>query len=604
MASKQQQQQQQQQTNTTRSSKGNISDTPDDYDTNPTSRTLFRWRLAVMLCANCSGLYVDSPETKMICDDAARTIRNHHGFAWRWNSALGLQPLGNAVDENAMKPEEFERVRELQKESESPINALLAIPQLQDVYTTCFHAYLHTQNKKALELEPDRKAPILVVLENFHLFYNNNPLVIQQLISAIEKGRDTERAYLVIGAGAGKLPPALEPVLQKLERPLPDDGLIREIALTVALPYVPDLKASDQECLNIVFPPETQDETFRAVSGLSETEVENAFTLTLSEYGSVTPKPVFDIKASLVNKASSLVVCKPQAGFEMIGGLEALKEFTVASLRDRKDKTLFPKGVLLTGVPGTGKTALAKCLGREVGLPVVEFRLGALLGRFVGESEHAAMHALQVIERMAPIILIIDELEKALSGATDRGSVSDGGVMQHLLGMLLTWLQDKTSEVYVVGTANDIVALPPELSRAGRFDAVFFLDYPGPNQREKIWDIYRKMYDIRRDDPNPKDTGWTGTEIKQCCYTAHMLGRSLADAAKYLIPIGKTSKDKLEKLRNFAAGRFLDASRGGPYDPTRTVVAKKPEPQTEGVRRVRADMVRGSEHRSDDTSYN
>jgi SpoVK/Ycf46/Vps4 family AAA+-type ATPase len=276
----------------------------------------------------------------------------------------------------------------------------------------------------------------------------------------------------------------------------------------------------------------------------------------------------------------------------MLGGLDALKEFTLASLRSRADKSLFPKGVLLTGVPGTGKTAIAKCLGREVDLPVVEFRLGKLLGKYIGDSEHAISHTLKVIERMAPVILVIDEIEKAISGGSNSGSASDGGVMRRILGTILTWLQDKTSEVYVIGTCNDIASLPPELSRAGRFDAVFFLDFPGSQQRRKIWNIYRKQHSIPETDKTPNDNGWTGTEIEQCCYMARMLGRSLTESASFIVPIGRSSRDKLEKLREYAEGRFLDATRGGLYDPKNTdILLSDPTPAGTGRRRVRTDLL-------------
>jgi SpoVK/Ycf46/Vps4 family AAA+-type ATPase len=282
----------------------------------------------------------------------------------------------------------------------------------------------------------------------------------------------------------------------------------------------------------------------------------------------------------------------------MLGGLDSLKEFTLASLRNRSDKALFPKGILLTGIPGTGKTQISKCLGHEVNLPVVEFSLGKILGRYVGDSEHAITHTLQVVERMAPIILVIDEIEKAISGSSGRGSESDGGVMRRILGTILSWLQDKTSEVYVIGTANDIESLPPELSRAGRFDAIFFLDFPGLQQRKKIWNIYRKMYSIPETEKTPSDINWTGTEIKQCCYMSRLLGKSLVDSASFIVPIAQSSQSQLEKLRKYASGRFLDASCGGFYDleksdSLRLDPVMSVPPAAPVRRRVRTDMFDG-----------
>jgi ATP-dependent 26S proteasome regulatory subunit len=527
----------------------------------------FRENLEKYLRASCSGLYVDSYETHAVISDIGRTScsSRYLGVTWHWNISKGLVPVGNAVRPEILQAKELQVVESLQQEATGPADVLKIIPDLQNVYAIPYQANMRLREPNR-QINPNEACPLILVLENFDLFYDN-PLVLQRLLDAIVEGRNTYRTYILVGNDFSKIPKQLSHVLHRVERPLPDKNMIRSIARELAITYTDDLGASatDEERFDAVFPEETQNETLHAVTGLSDSEIEDAFALTLVKHGRIFPKPVFDIKSKMVHKTAALKITEPKVGFSAIGGLESLKEFTLASLKNRADKSLFPKGVLLTGVSGTGKSQYTRCLGYEADLPVVEFRLGALLGKWVGESESATSRTLDIIERMAPTILLIDEIEKALAGSSSSGSASDGGTMRRMLATILTWLQDKTSEVYVIGTANDISSLPPELSRAGRFDAIFFLDFPNEKQRRKIWKIYRNKHHISESDPLPDDTGWTGTEIEQCCRMSQMLGKPLADAAEYIVPVYKASSTQLETLRQYANGRFLDANVRGLY---------------------------------------
>jgi SpoVK/Ycf46/Vps4 family AAA+-type ATPase len=129
----------------------------------------------------------------------------------------------------------------------------------------------------------------------------------------------------------------------------------------------------------------------------------------------------------------------------------------------------------------------------------------------------------------------------------------------------LTWLNDHTSDVFFIATANDVSKLPPEFARAERFDGVFFLDLPGKNQREAIWDIYVGQYGLDANQPKPDDTNWTGAEIKSCCRLASLLDVPLVQAAQNVVPVAVTAGDKIEGLRQWASGRCLSADRAGVY---------------------------------------
>jgi SpoVK/Ycf46/Vps4 family AAA+-type ATPase len=163
---------------------------------------------------------------------------------------------------------------------------------------------------------------------------------------------------------------------------------------------------------------------------------------------------------------------------------------------------------------------------------------------------------------MAPCILFTDEIEKALSGV---GSQGDSGVSTRLFGNLLTWLSDHESDVFFVGTSNDISKLPPEFTRAERFDGVFFLDLPNVAEKDAIWNLYRTHFRIAESQARPDDTSWTGAEIRACCRLAALLDVSLHQAAKNIVPVAVTAGESVTKLRTWASGRCLCANNPGVY---------------------------------------
>jgi len=186
------------------------------------------------------------------------------------------------------------------------------------------------------------------------------------------------------------------------------------------------------------------------------------------------------------------------------------------------------------------------------------------MGSLVGQTEQNIRQALQAADAMAPCILFVDEVEKALAGAASGGR-SDSGVSSRLFGTLLTWLNDHTSDVYVVMTCNNIQQLPPEFSRAERFDGIMFLDLPGRTEKDAIWQIYRSDFRIDEAELAPLDDRWTGAEIKACCRLSVLLGISLREASQVIVPVGVTAAEDIERLRTWATGRCLDASRPGVY---------------------------------------
>ena len=172
-----------------------------------------------------------------------------------------------------------------------------------------------------------------------------------------------------------------------------------------------------------------------------------------------------------------------------------------------------------------------------------------------------------------PACLFLDEVEKGLSGVASSGQ-TDSGVSARLFSTFLTWLNDHTSDVFVIATCNDISKLPPEFSRSERFDAVYFLDLPSAAEKQAIWNLYRQLFALDPEQQLPTDESWTGAEIRACCRLAALLDLPLVESAKNIVPVAVTAAESVERLRNWAAGRCLDATHSGIYQRATPKVGK------------------------------
>ena len=265
-----------------------------------------------------------------------------------------------------------------------------------------------------------------------------------------------------------------------------------------------------------------------------------------------------------------LTLHRSDASFADLGGLQHMKSFHKQVLSGKHDHPLArPRGTLLLSAPGCGKSQFAKALGNEIGRPVISLDMGALMGSRVGQSEAQTRAALRTIDAMAPCLLFIDEIEKGLAGLAGTGS-NDGGVMHRMFNSILQWLSEHTSDVFTIGTCNDISVIlenNPELIRAERFDGMFYIDLPTEEERDKIWDIYLKMFDINeKTNPRPtEDDNWTGAEIRSCCRLSKLLKKPLQETAKLVVPVHRLAGDKIDTLRDWAKNRCFSASYEGLY---------------------------------------
>jgi hypothetical protein len=383
-------------------------------------------------------------------------------------------------------------------------------------------------------------------LRNYH-FWLNEPPVIQALQNNLPVYK-TKGITLVIVSPEGKLPLELEREVVVLDFPLPS----REELKTILAGLVESTGVE----------PGNEEAVLDAAQGLTWEEAENALALALVREKQFDPHAICTLKAQMVEKAAALQFSQFTETFVTLGGLENLKEWTLNRFQNRRSGLPF-RGILLLGVPGTGKSHFAKALGNEVGWPVLSLDMGRVFGSLVGESEAKMREALKVVDAMAPCVLFIDEIEKGLAGV--GGSSNDGGTTQRVGGTFLTWLNDHTSEVFVIATCNDYSKLPPEYTRMGRWDGIFFVDNPTPKERLLILGIYSEAFGVKispKSIPAPEDLeGYSGAEIRQVAIEAAYNGGDLEAATRFVIPISRSQKDQMDKLRGWAKARTIPASR-------------------------------------------
>jgi hypothetical protein len=456
-----------------------------------------------------TGLWIHTCEPDEAEREIVRHAAEHHWKLAAWDIAKGLRLPGTS---------------EAATEAPDPLAALRALPALADANGTA-----------------------LLVMHNLHRFLNN-PEVIQTAFHQLIAGKQ-QRTFIVVLAPVVQIPVELERLFVVLEHALPDREQLAAIARELTSENPDDLPKGEE-----------LDHLLAAAAGLSRYEAEGALALSLTRHNALRPDVVWELKAQALKKNNLLSLHRGDDCFDSLGGLASLKDFCRRALHP--GKSVRPRGILLLGVPGVGKSAFARALGNEVGRPTLLLDLGALYGSLVGATETNVRQALRTADAMSPAILFVDELEKALSGAGGQG---DSGVSTRLFGTLLTWLSDHESDVFFIGTCNNISALPPEFSRAERFDGVFFLDLPTTAEKDLIWSLYRRQFGIPASQSRPDDTDWTGAEIKSCCRLAALLDISLTQAAQHVVPVAVTAAEQVEKLRTWASGRCLNAAAPGIY---------------------------------------
>lgn len=384
---------------------------------------------------------------------------------------------------------------------------------------------------------------VLLLLHNYHMFLQS-PIVRQELINKIHDGKQN-RAFVLVISPVIQIPIELQKLFVIIEHDLPTQDQLTQIAT--------DLTADTTWT--------TQSTAVKSAAGLTRYEAEGAFALSLIRHTEIQSEEIWSHKAQILKKSGILTLHTPTEGLDSLGGLTALKDFCTRAITNGTSK-LNARGAMLLGVPGTGKSQFAKALGKDCQRPTLTLDIGSAYASLVGETEERIRHGLKIVDAMAPAILFIDEVEKGLSGLGGQG---DSGVASRLFGTFLTWLSDHTSDVFVIATSNDISKLPPEFTRAERWDAVWFLDLPEREQKDSIWQMYQASYNVGPPDRPVAlihDENWTGAEIKACCRLAALMDIPINQAARYVIPVATTNPEKVSALRDWAENRTLDADTG------------------------------------------
>jgi ATP-dependent 26S proteasome regulatory subunit len=417
----------------------------------------------------------------------------------------------------------------------------------------------------------------ILLLRDFHQFLDEpNPVLLRKLKDVIREARTQCKTVAVLGCRLS-LPPELERELVVVAFALPEREQLRVV--------VSGIIASHNETMTTAKRPlmSQPDENatialLDAARGMTTTEAENAYALSIVETSGLDVAIVAREKAQAVRKNGLLELIETQESLSSIGGLDVLKEWLLKRREAFTPRAIeyglpTPKGVLMLGIPGCGKSLTAKATAQVFGVPLLRLDAGRIFAGLVGQSEQNLRSVIQTAEAIAPCVLWLDELEKGLSGSKSSGS-TDGGTSARVFGSLLSWMQEKKAPVFIVATANDVSQLPPELLRVGRWDQLFFIDLPTREERERIWHIQIAKY---RRQPKEFDLhqlakvteGFTGSEIEQVFIES--LYRSfdqeieptdltIGEVLVEFVPLSKLMAEQLGALRNWAKGRARSAT--------------------------------------------
>ena len=428
----------------------------------------------------------------------------------------------------------------------------------------------HTEPKEILNYIKDTVTPAIYVLCDFHPYFVDQPTNVR-LVKDIAQLHGNVPNILVFLSHQLDLPSELSRYSAVLQMTLPTEeeilAIVREEAKTWSQAVGRDRVKTDSETLK---------KLVANLRGLSHSEVRRLARGAIVDDGAITEDDIPEVnkaKFKLMDMEGVLSFDYNTEKFSNVGGLNKLKKW----LNDRR--TVFfgdndtaadlPKGIMLAGVQGGGKSLAAKSIAGLWGLPLLRLDFGALYNKFFGETERNLREALKLAEVMAPCVLWLDEIEKGVSSDTN-----DTGTSKRVLGTLLTWMAERTSRVFMVATSNDITGLPPELVRKGRLDEIFFVDLPDLSTRVEIFDIHLKKrgFDPKNFDSNllaEQAEGFSGAEIEQSVVAAmysvaaqkiDMTEQHIVAEIRNTAPLSIIMAEKITALRQWADGRTVSAN--------------------------------------------
>jgi ATPase family associated with various cellular activities (AAA) len=414
-------------------------------------------------------------------------------------------------------------------------------------------------------------APAVFILRDYHRFLDD--VAIARKLRNLARLLKSQPKNIVILSPRIAIPDDLTEVLTVVEFPLPSEGEIKTEVERLSQAIGNSLSGK------------LLDDLVRSCQGLSMERIRRVLAKAIATHGEFQPEDVdlvLEEKRQTIRQTQILDFIPATEQISDIGGLDNLKDWLIRrggsfSEKARQYGLPHPRGLMLVGIQGTGKSLTAKAIAHHWHLPLLRLDVGRLFAGLVGESESRTRQMLQVAEALAPCILWIDEIDKAFAGVGNKG---DGGTTARVFGTFITWLAEKNSPVFVVATANDIQALPPEMLRKGRFDEIFFVGLPSQEERKAIFDVHisrlrshnLKNYDIQRLAYETPD--FSGAEIEQTLIEAMHIAFSqnrdfttddILAAASQIIPLARTAQEQIQQLQAWAAsGRARLASKQNP----------------------------------------
>ena len=488
--------------------------------------------LRIIINSNVSLVVIESYDEPRALELLASLFKYEKIPASKWTVSEGIEPLGFGV--KPLEENRFDKPEALLRE---------------------------IKNRKTLSA---------FVLCDFHP-YLDEPTIIRHL-KDIALGSSSLKHKLILLSHSVTVPPELSRFASSIELTLPDENEILAIVRDEARLWSTQNRGKRIKTDNV-----TLTKLVNNLSGLTHQDVKRLAHGAIADDGAITESDLPSVtraKFELMDMEGVLHYEYSMAHMGDIGGFKRLK----AWLEDRRavmtdddpDETLDkPKGVLLFGVQGGGKSLAAKAVAGIWGLPLLRLDMAALFNKYIGETEKNLREALKLADLMSPCVLWIDELEKGM--ATDS---ADNATAKRLLGTLLTWMSERTSRVFLVATSNDISVLPPELMRKGRFDEIFFVDLPSESVREQIFEIHLTKRSVNFSDFDLARLavlaeGFTGAEIEQAVvsglYSARALQKEmthfhLESALRNTQPLSVTMAERVHGLREWAKDRSVSAN--------------------------------------------
>ncbi len=426
--------------------------------------------------------------------------------------------------------------------------------------------------EQAIDAAVRQREPSIFIFKDLHPFLDGlgNAAVIRCLRDAIASFKGTQKAIILMSPEQ-RIPIELEKEVVVLDFALPDITELNQV-LSQQLEQIRGRRLTT----------EAREKLLKAALGLTKDEAEKVYRKAQVTSGRLTEEEVGIVlseKKQLIRRNGILEFIEEDETIESVGGLEELKRWLkqrsgAFTERAREYGLPQPKGMLILGVPGCGKSLIAKTTSRLWGLPLLRLDIGRVYdGSMVGRSEANLRNALRTAESISPAILFIDEIDKAFAGSSGSAD-SDGGTSSRIFGSFLTWMQEKTSPVFVMATANRVERLPGEFLRKGRFDEIFFVDLPNAEERQDIFRIHlsKRRSDITRFDLNQLANvceGFSGAEIEQALiaamYEAFAQDREFTQldiiaAMKSTLPLSKTMNEQVTALRDWARQRARPAA--------------------------------------------